>query len=96
MTSTPDLVTNSASASAVNPAGATVAPVRDCPTATVTVDATSFTAEPELGEVDDLHRLHGGWAGDPLHLCRDQHRDDLTYFESCHRRHDPGRAQTSM
>ena len=52
-------VTNTAWASAVNPAGAAVCPlITDCPTQSVTVNRTIHPREPEPREVDDLH-LHG-------------------------------------
>ena len=51
-------VTNTASASAVNPAGAAVCPPSaNCPTQSVTVEREQLHREREPGEVDDLHRF---------------------------------------
>ncbi len=82
-------VTNTAWASAVNSAGATICPmITSCPTQSVTVNATDSRRKPEPGEDDDLHRVHGVWADDPLHLYREKHRDDLTYGGLGKRRHE--------
>ena len=72
-------VTNTASASAVNPAGAAVCPPSaNCPTASVTVDANSFTASVSLAKSTTTANFTAAGQSDRLQLPGDQHRDDLT------------------